>query len=160
MRLTDPRRARHDEAVRRSIHVTVFWLLTASLVSGQSPSPSTPASPSAAPSASPATPAAPSPSPAAGITLESLRAKLAANPTDVATMRMLGTGYRKMGKDKDALPLLLHACHLQPKDPRVRAQLSMVLNATGKRKQAYRQYEILKKLDPALAEIVVKVLSQ
>jgi tetratricopeptide (TPR) repeat protein len=84
--------------------------------------------------------------------LDQLRARLKANPDDLAALVGLGDLFFDAGKFDQALPLYRHALALDPSNPDVRTDAASALHQTGHDLEALRELDAVLRTRPTFAQ--------
>jgi tetratricopeptide (TPR) repeat protein len=70
----------------------------------------------------------------------------------------LGDAYLQLGRLEEAREILTHARAVSSNDPKLHHSLAELYLKLGMREEAYREQEILRELDPSLADALAKLL--
>jgi len=81
------------------------------------------------------------------------------NPSQFEALANLGDAYFRLGRAEDARKVLTQAELIKSDDSKLHCLLGEVYVCLGNRDQASREYEILKQLDPSLADDLGKLMT-
>lgn len=92
--------------------------------------------------------------------LESLQEALRISPEDPVALNDLGMTYESLERKQDALDAYKQAIHLKADYGEAHYNVALLYFILGDRSQANHHYQILKTINPDLAEVLLKKLSQ